>query len=150
MKLNTRTQTQPWGLTVLRVVTGVIFLMHAWQKLAIFGIPGFTGFLTQAGVPAPGVAAVVVTSVELLGGLELVLGLGTRWAALLLAFDMLVALLTVHLPGGFFVPEGIEFVLLLLASTIALGLAGGGTFTLDAVVRGRRDSTSAAAATAGR
>ena len=146
MTMNTRTQTQPWGLTVLRVVTGVIFLMHAWQKLAIFGIQGFTGFLTQAGVPAPGIAAVVVTSVELIGGLALVLGLGTRWAALLLAFDMLVALLTVHLPGGFFVPDGIEFVLLLLAANIALGLAGG-ALALDAVVRGRR-STAPGAATA--
>ena len=145
MTLNTHTQTQPWGLTVLRVVTGVIFLMHAWQKLAIFGIPGFTGFLTQAGVPAPGIAAVVVTSVELIGGLALVLGLGTRWAALLLAFNMLVALLTVHLPGGFFVPEGIEFVLLLLAANIALVLAGGGALALEAVVRGRRRTAPGAA-----
>ena len=140
MNLNTRLQTPSWGLTVLRVVTGVIFLMHAWQKLAIFGIPGFTGFLTQAGVPAPGIAAVVVTVVELIGGLALVIGFGTRWAALLLAFDMLVALITVHLPGGFFVPAGIEFVLLLLAATIALALAGGGALALDGVVRGRRST----------
>ena len=146
MKLNTRTHTLPWGLTVLRVVTGVIFLMHAWQKLAIFGIPGFTGFLAQAGVPAPGIAAVVVTAVELIGGLALVVGLGTRWAALLLAFDMLVALLTVHLPGGFFVPAGIEFVLLLLAANVALALAGGGALALDGVVRRYRSTARGAAA----
>ena len=72
------------------------------------------------------------------------------WAALLLAFDMLVALLTVHLPGGFFVPEGIEFVLLLLAATIALGLAGGGALALDAVVRGRRRAVPNAAVASGR
>ena len=146
MNLNIRTQTQPWGLTVLRIVTGVIFLMHAWQKLAIFSIPGFTGFLAQAGVPAPGSAAVVVIAVELIGGVALVLGLGTRWAALLLAFDMLVALLTVHLPGGFFVPEGIEFVLLLLAANVALALAGSGALALDAILPGRRSTAPGTAA----
>ena len=48
-------------------------------------------------MPAPGVAAVVVTLVEFVGGALLVLGLFTRWAAWLLAIDMVVAILLVHL-----------------------------------------------------
>src|SRR3712207_2186784 len=103
MFVNTRPSTQAWGLTVLRIVTGIIFVMHGWQKIAMFGLAGFTGFLTELGVPAPGIAAVIVIAVEVVGGLALILGLGTRWVAIPLALDMLVALLTVHLAAGFFV-----------------------------------------------
>ncbi len=137
MYLNTRTHTQFWGLTVLRIVTGIIFLMHGWQKIAMFSIGGFTGFLSQAGIPAPAIAAVVVIAVEILGGLALVLGLGTRWVAIPLAIDMLVALFTVHLPAGFFVADGgYEFVLLLLAANVTFMLSGGGAAALDNVVWG--------------
>ena len=144
MNLTNRAVSPSWALTVLRVVTGIIFLMHGWQKLSIFGIDGFAGMLTGMGVPAPGFAAAIVTFVELLGGLLLVLGLGTRVVALLLAFDMLVALVLVHLPAGFFLPDGIEFVLLLLASSVALVLGGSGALALEDAVRGRRTVTGPA------
>jgi putative oxidoreductase len=77
--------------------------------------------------------------VEFLGGLALVLGLFARWAAGLLAINMAVALLTVHLKGGFFVPEGFEFVLTLLAACLALACLGSGALSVDAALaRGRR------------
>lgn len=138
---------QPWGLTVLRIVTGIIFLLHGWQKIAMFGVAGFGGFLGQLGVPAASLMAVVVIAVELLGGLALILGLGTRYVAIPLAIDMLVALLTVHLPAGFFVESGgYEFVLLLLGASVALFLSGGGALALDNLVRKR--ITTARTATA--
>lgn len=128
-----------YGLAVLRVITGIIFFVHGLQKITQFGVGGFTGFLTQQGIPLPAVAAVVVIAVELLGGAALILGLGTRLVALPLAFDMLVALITVHLPAGFFVQDGgYEFVLLMLAASVTLALAGGGALALDNLMPTRR------------
>ncbi len=77
------------------------------------------------------VAGVVVTLIELLGGLALLLGLFTRWIAIPLAIDMLVAILAVHLRGGFFLPDGYEFALTLLAANVALALMGSGEASVD-------------------
>lgn len=131
MNVNTAA-TREWGLTVLRIVTGIVFFAHGLQKATEFGVGGFAGFLTSLGIPLPGVFAVIVIAVELLGGLALILGLGTRWVAIPLAIDMLVALLTVHLPNGFFAQNnGYELVLTLLAAAVALALTGSGALALD-------------------
>jgi putative oxidoreductase len=123
---------QAWGLTVLRVVVGLVFAAHGGQKLFGMGLDAVEAFFGKLGIPLPAAAAVVVTLVELLGGLALILGLFVRWAAVPLAVNMLVAMLTVHLPKGFFLPEGVEFVLTLLAACLALALMGGGRASLDA------------------
>ena len=143
----TRTYNSAWALAVLRIVTGIVFLMHGWQKLALMGVGGFAGFLGQLGIPGAEIAAVVVTAVEVIGGLALILGIGTRWVAIPLAFDMLVALFTVHLPAGFFASEGgYELVLLLLAASVALILGGSGALALENVVRRRRVALTTEAA----
>lgn len=80
-----------WGPLPLRLVVGLVFLVHGGQKLFQFGIGGTAGFLGSLGVPAPMLAAVVVTAVEILGGLALILGAFARVAALVLAVHMLVA-----------------------------------------------------------
>jgi putative oxidoreductase len=74
---------------------------------------------------------VVVGLVEFLGGLALLLGLLARYAAALLSIVMLVAMLRVHLPKGFFLPDGIEYTLALLGANISLLLSGAGEFALD-------------------
>ena len=125
-----------WGLAVLRVVVGFTFFMHGWQKLFQFGIPGVTNAFTQMGVPLPGVTAPLVSVLELVGGALLLVGLASRPAAILLAIDMLVAALLVHLPAGFFLPNGVELVLLLLAGVVALVLTGPGAFALDRLIAG--------------
>jgi len=92
------------------------------------------------GIPLPSVAAVVVTAVEILGGLALVLGLGTRVAAALLAFEMLVAILTVRLKMGFV--GGYEFELTLLAASLSLALLGAGPVSVRKIFA-RRTGTAA-------
>lgn len=122
-----------WGVVVLRVVVGLVFLVHGGQKLMMFGVAGTAGFFGSLGIPLPMVAAVGVILVECLGGLALILGLGTRYVSPLLALNMLVALLTVHLSAGFFVSDGgVEFVLTLLAASLYFTLSGPGLLSLDA------------------
>ncbi len=134
MNPNGLTQLQGWGITVLRVVVGIVFLAHGGQKLFVWGFGGVAGFLGQVGIPAPMLAAVVVTLVELLGGLAILLGLFARWAAIPLAINMAVAILTVHLRAGFFLPNGYEFALTLLAANVGLILLGSGEASLDSLL----------------
>lgn len=129
------------GLAVLRVVVGVVFLVHGYQKLFLMGIPGVTGFFTQIGAPLPGVTAPLVSVLEFAGGIALILGLLTPAVAALLAVNMLGAILLVHLPNGFSASEGgYEFVLTLLAASLALALTGPGAYALDTVFRRGRSA----------
>ena len=134
MHRNGLTQLQGRGITVLRVTVGIVFLVHGGQKLFVFGFGGVAAFLGQVGIPAPGLAAVILTAVESLGGLALLLGLFTRWAAIPLAIVMLVAILAVHLKAGFFLPDGYEFALTLLGANVALALLGSGEASVDGVL----------------
>ncbi|KAB8143930.1 DoxX family protein [Chloroflexia bacterium SDU3-3] len=147
MFANVWARTQPYGLTVLRIFTGIVFFMHGWQKLTMMGIEGTAGFFGSLGIPLPAVAAVIVIALELLGGLALILGLGTRYIGLLSAFNMLVALLTVHLSKGFFAGDGgYEFVFLLMGASLALAFSGSGALALENLFGSRDLSASSASA----
>lgn len=127
------------GLLVLRVVVGAIFAAHGAQKIFEFTLPGTIGSFAGMGVPLPEIAGPVVAFVELIGGILLILGLLTHPVAILLAIDMIVALVAVHLPAGLWVGDGgYEFVAVLGAAALALALTGAGRFSLDgAFLRGR-------------
>ena len=130
------------ALAVLRVVLGVTFILHGGQKLFVYGFDGVTGAFGQMGIPAPGFFGPFVALVEFFGGIAITLGLLTRLAALGVGATMVVAILTVHLKQGFFNPGGVEFPLSLLASAIALVVAGAGAYSVDAVI-GRKISDEA-------
>ena len=119
------------GLAILRIGVGGVFAAHGLQKLVVFGLPGLAGVMTQLGIPFPTLSALAVTAAELLGGLALVAGAFTRLAALPLAFSMLVAGLTAHLKGGFFLPSGVEYVLVLFLASVTLALTGPGAWAVD-------------------
>jgi putative oxidoreductase len=119
---------------VLRLAVGVIFAMHGWQKFQ-GGIAGTAGFVSSLGFPAPEFFAVLLIAAELLGGIMLIVGFLTRWAAKSLVVVSLVALFMVHLPNGFFMSTGgYEFILLLLAGSASLALSGAGKWSLDRIV----------------
>jgi putative oxidoreductase len=87
----------------------------------------------------------MVTFVELIGGILLIVGLFTRLVAILLAVDMLVATLMVHLPNGFFMANnGFEFTLLLLAAAVALAVSGPGEASLDKILASRTNNPTLA------
>lgn len=121
-----------WGPTVLRVVVGFMFIMYGWDKFFGLGLEVWAGLFASQGIPLANLAVILVALVELIGGVALVLGLFTQWAATLLTIDMAVAILLVGLDGGFWVwDNGVSFPLALLAATLALALMGPGEAALD-------------------
>jgi putative oxidoreductase len=130
----------PYGPTVLRIVLGFIFVMHAYLALFIFTPTGAAAYNARMGVPLPAVAAWYTILAHGLGGLMMILGLWTRWAAAANLLVMLGALVFVHLSQGFFIgavlvdgqarPVGFEYVLTLVGATIAQILMGGGAAAL--------------------
>jgi putative oxidoreductase len=120
-----------WGTTLLRVAVGVVFIAHGAQKLFVMTPAGLGGFFTQLGIPLPLATAWFIIAVELVGGIAMVAGLGTRVVAALFAAIMAVAFATVHGPQGFFLPNGYEFVMVLFAASSTLVVQGAGAFALD-------------------
>jgi putative oxidoreductase len=130
-----------WTLTLLRLVLGVTFFMHGAQKmLGWFGGYGFSGtmgfFTNLLHIPVP--FAVLAILAEFFGGIGLIVGALTRIAAFGIATNMLVAVLLVHAPNGFFMNwtgqqkgEGFEYHLLALVIAIVLIVRGAGAFSID-------------------
>lgn len=135
-----------YGITLLRVMVGIIFVMHGGMKLFGMGFDGVAGFFGSLGIPFPYANAVFVTLLELVGGAMLVAGLFTRWVSPLLAATMVVAIATVHGPKGFFLPDGYEFALLLLVINATLFLTGSGALALDNLIGRERPQAPAASA----
>ncbi len=139
-----------WKLLFLRLVLGVVMFPHGAQKvLGWFGGFGFYGtlqFFTQT-MKLPTAVAVLPIAAEFLGSLGLILGLLTRIAAFGILCDMLVAVITVHLPNGFFMNwsgqqkgEGFEFHILVVGIAIVLMIGGAGLWSIDRLLtRGVRD-----------
>jgi putative oxidoreductase len=132
-----------WGLLILRLAMGIIFLVHGWPKLnpnsPMKGAAGFGGFLKQMGVPLPTFFAWVVALLETVGAVLLVLGLGTRLLAVGFAIDMLVATFVAKrgfMKAPFMAQQatGWEFEFALLAASLALLFTGAGSIALDPVL----------------
>jgi putative oxidoreductase len=125
------------ALLVLRLALGAVFVMHGLQKLIPGtvgggeGIQGLVKILTDAKTPSPEVLAYVAAIWEVAGGALVAIGLFTRIAALGLLGIMFVAILTIHLKNGFFLP-GYEFAMVLGTVALAIVVAGAGKVSLGA------------------
>ncbi len=111
-------------LLLVRVMVGLVFAYHGYQKL--MDISGTAGFFTNVGIPGGELTAWLVALVELLGGLALIAGVYTSYAAILLTIVMIVAILMVHLGQGF---KGMEYQLVLLATSLGLVFSGPGKYS---------------------
>jgi putative oxidoreductase len=112
---------------------GLVFLMHGGQKFFVFGIGGTADIMGKLGLPLPFISAAVVIAVEMLGGLAILLGVFTRLAGALLAFEMVVAILVARFHGGFFAPYGYEFELTLLGACLTFALNGPGRMSAEEI-----------------
>jgi len=129
------------GLAILRVIVGIVFLMHGIQKLKM-GHAGVTGFFGNLGIPAPSIMAGLIMMLETLGAASFIAGFLTRVVAAGFIVDMLGAILTVHLPKGFSAANGgYEFPLTLLAAAVALAIAGPGAAAVDNLIARRTFKT---------
>jgi putative oxidoreductase len=120
-----------YGAMLLRLVLGIVYIMHAYLALVVLGSSGMMAYQAKAGVPFPELATWYLILAHGLGGLFLVLGIYTRWAALANVPAMLGALVFVHLKNGFWADRGgYEYVLVLLVATLAVAMIGGGALSL--------------------
>ena len=126
------------ALLILRLALGAVFIIHGGQKLFVMGPSGTGGMLMQMRIPAASVIGPILAIVEPLAGVCVLLGLFTRLAGLAIACDMLGAILTFHIHNGFFVPMGIEFVMMNCASGLVLAMVGAGSLSIDHAIDQRR------------
>ncbi|MDQ0246017.1 putative oxidoreductase [Bacillus fengqiuensis] len=127
------------GLLLIRLVIGLAFIGHGAQKLfgwfGGYGLKGTGGWMESIGIK-PGVTMALLAGLsELIGGALFAAGLFTTLAAALIAVTMLVAIVKVHAPNGFWVSQnGYEFNLVLITVVIGVALIGPGQYALSAVL----------------
>ena len=122
-----------YGATLLRLVLGIVYIMHAYLAAVVFGPAGMIAYQTAHGVPYPEIGTWYLILAHGLGGVCLVLGLFTRWAALANVPVMLGAVVFVHLKNGFWAhskPPGYEYALVLVVVSLAVAMIGGGALAL--------------------
>ncbi len=136
-----------WTGLILRLTLGLVMFPHGAQKLlgwyGGFGFSGTMGFFTEA-MHLPWIIGFLVIVGEFFGSLGLLAGLLTRFTAASLSVIMLGAIVTSHLPYGFFMNwfgkqqgEGYEYHLLAIGIGLALLATGGGRWSLDRAIADR-------------
>jgi putative oxidoreductase len=123
-----------WGIAAVRLAASIVLIVAGFMKFG--NLNGFAGFLTNIGFPAPGALAPFIATLELVGGLLLLIGLGTRWLAILFVIEFLVTTFVVKLPRMGWDPSRID--VMMLAAAVLMLLAGPGKAAVDEVLARRR------------
>lgn len=129
----------------IRVAAGAIFMYHGYDKCIANDVQEFVDSTSGFGLPYNDILALVAAWGELIGGGMLILGLGTRLAALVNAGTMFVGIWKVHL--GSDIVAGLQNLkeyeqpLALLAICLALIFTGGGALSVDSFVSGKKHSS---------
>ena len=137
-------RTAPYAALVLRLSLGTMFVAHALLKLFVFTLPGTAQFFQSIGLPGP--LGYAVFAAELVGGVLLLAGLGTRWVAAALV-PVLLGATWAHIGNGwlFSAPNGgWEYPLFLASAALAQMLLGDGAYALANLRAARRPQLQAA------
>lgn len=118
------------ALFLVRLGLAAVFIVHGWGKFA--HMEATVGFFGTIGLPA--LVAYLVAAIELLGGIALLLGIGTTFAGIGLAIVMIGAIVKVKWAQGF--SGGWEFDLVLLLSALAVAAAGPGCISIHKLLKG--------------
>ena len=140
----TEDRTAPYAALVLRLSLGTMFVAHALLKLLVFTLPGTAQFFQSIGLP--GVLGYAVFAAELVGGLLLIAGVGTRWVAAALV-PVLLGATWAHAGNGwlFSAPNGgWEYPVFLTVAAVVQALLGDGAYALSNLRSERRPQLQAA------
>ena len=129
------------SLALLRAVLGFMFMYHGYLKLFVPGAFNATiGFFTAIGLPLPLYSALLASLAEFVGGILLILGLLTRYASLVLIFEMLVAFFKVHLKQGYIISQnvyGYEYIVLILTTLVVILINGPGKLSVGKMFKNK-------------
>jgi len=121
--------------TILRVIIGIILLVHGWTKISTYGVAGVSGMMAKNGLEPAVAFAVAAMFLETVGAICVIVGLFTRFFAAALAIEMLIGLLAVHLKAGFSSAHGgYEYILLIGIVMFSIAIRGGGPYSVDQVI----------------
>jgi len=137
-------RTAPYAALVLRLSLGLMFVAHALLKLLVFTLPGTAQFFQSMGLPGP--LAYLVFAAELLGGVLLIAGIGSRWVAAALV-PVLLGATWAHIGNGwlFSAPNGgWEYPAFLTVAAVVQALLGDGAYALRNLRAARRPQLQAA------
>ena len=125
----------PFAL-LARLLLAALFLPAGISKIG--GFAGTAGYIGSVGLPMPELGAAIAIAVEVLGGIALIIGFGTRWAALALAVFTLVASFFFHaywaMPAESQMVQQLMFFknVGVVGGLLAIAAFGAGAFSLDA------------------
>jgi putative oxidoreductase len=127
-----------WISTVARVFCGLVFIIHGYPK--IMNLAGTSMFFSE-NFGVPGWLAIPIAILEFFGGIVLVTGFATRIVSALFIFEMIGAMLFVHLPHGWDVfAGGFEFNLALVILLLTVVVLGPGPLSVDGAIARRRET----------
>jgi putative oxidoreductase len=127
---STQNSSAAYGIALLRISLGVMWVAHALLKWFVFTLPGTAQYFASVGFP--GWTAYPAFAVELLGGVALILGVYARQAALVL-LPVMAGAAWVHFPNGWAHTSaggGWEYPVFLMLASASLWLLGDGAYAL--------------------